>query len=421
MKRLMSMALLCAAVVVGGAFSASAQTKPIVHASGGVFYIKNCGDAQPAPGMASCHSTTVTDSAGNPMGLNAPTSGYLTPSQLRAAYGVTAIGSPSTTIGIVDAYGYNNAEADMNAYRAYYGLPPCTTANGCFKKVNQSGQQGGYPAQDLGWASETALDLDMVSAMCPNCHIILVEASTPADFNLSASVNTAVRLGANVVSNSYGGQETNSQPFEANYNHPGVPITASTGDNGFGVQFPASSPHVIAVGGTKLVKAPGTARGWTETAWGGSGTSGGAGAGCSTVYAKPVWQTDPLCTMRMVADVSAVADPFSSVSIYITTWSNNKGVYGGFWAGSGGTSVAAPLVAGIIGAQGNPRGLGAGASSIYAAWTANNAILNDVISGNDVIPPATPTTACGGTYFCVAGPGYDGPTGLGTPTGVTPF
>jgi subtilase family serine protease len=404
MNRMMSVALACAAIVIGGASGASAQTKSVVvHQDSGVYYIRACGDAPAAATQARCNSEVVTNSSG--VVLSSPSPQALTPANLRAAYGITTNGSSSTTVAIVDAYGYNNAEADLAVYRSTFGLPACTTANGCFKKVNQAGQQGNYPGQDLGWAGETALDLDMVSAMCPNCKILLVEATNPADANLSASVNTAVRLGANVVSNSYGGPETGSQPFEASYNHPGVAIVASSGDSGFGVQFPASSPHVIAVGGTTLKKSTAVTRGWTETAW------SGAGSGCSTLYAKPSWQTDALCTMRMEADVSAVANPSTPVAIYAPTWSNNKGVFSGFWLGSGGTSVAAPIIAGIIGNQGGATTNYAG--GIYAGWTANHAILNDVTSGSN--------GSCGSTYFCTAVVGYDGPTGLGTPTGLAPF
>src|SRR5262249_30415547 len=152
--------------------------------------------------------------------------------------------------------------------------------------------------------------------------------------------------------------ENGSQPFEASYNHPGVAITVSSGDSGYGVQFPASSPHVIAVGGTNLKKSTTVSRGWVEVVWGGHG-AGGAGSGCSTIYAKPAWQTDALCTKRMVADVSAVADPSTGVAVYAPTWSNNKGVFSGFWMQVGGTSVSAPIIAGIIGAQGGPNAAGA--------------------------------------------------------------
>ena len=400
MIRLSFGAALAAVVVCAAPSLAQTSTKPVVHRDGRVYTVAACGDTAPQ-GQARCHAHIVTDASGtfatspndsNPAGYH--------PSDLRAAYNVTAVGSGAITVAVVDAFGYNNAEGDLGAYRATFGLPACTTANGCFRKVNQNGAQGNYPAQNAGWGDETALDLDMVSAMCPNCHILLVEANNNGNGNLAAAMDTARRLGANVVSNSYGGNEAAAASLEPIYDVPGVVVLASTGDAGFGVQFPASSPHVIAVGGTSLVQNAAVSRGWSETAW------SGGGSGCSTVFAKPAWQTDPLCAKRMEADVSAVADPGTGVAIFAPV---NFGFRSG-WAVVGGTSVASPLVAGIFGAQGGGAGTAAG---IYTAWNANHAVLNDVVSGSN--------GSCGGTYFCTAGVGYDGPTGLGTPNGPTAF
>src|SRR5262249_26577889 len=211
-------------------------------------------------GGATCRGRVIIDEIGEPLATSGP-SGYH-PADLVSAYNIGGGGSSATTIAIVDAYGYNNAESDLAVYRAQFGLPPCTTANGCFRKVNQKGVAGGYPRQNTGWAQESALDLDMVSAMCPNCKIILVEASSNSLANLAAAENTAVALGAHVVSNSYGGGESGSVSYEPAYNHPGVAIIASSGDSGYGTQFPASSPHVTAVGGTSLSRAA-TTRGWS--------------------------------------------------------------------------------------------------------------------------------------------------------------
>ncbi len=261
--------------------------------------------------------------------------------------------------------------------------------------------KGSYPANDTGWSEETALDLDMASAMCPNCKIILVEADAATSPDLAAAVNTAVALGATVVSNSYGAPEAGSQTFEAAYNHPGVAITASAGDAGYGVQFPASSPHVIAVGGTSLVRSA-TARGWSETVW------TGTGSGCSSIYAKPTWQTDPLCRRRMVADVSAVADPQTGVAVF-APWPTNSAhpqTQQPAWFVFGGTSVSAPLIASIYAVNHRSVTYGADPYSHVGA-------LNDVTAGNN--------GTCGGTYFCTGVVGYDGPTGLGTPNGVTAF
>jgi subtilase family serine protease len=390
MKQFASTALATGMLALAVASAASAQ---VVERSGRTFHVAVC-PRPAASGTARCYAHVVTDSRGNILTSNASRnltpSGY-SPSQLRGAYQITATGSGSTIVTIVDAYGYPSAESDLSVYRAQFGLPACTTANGCFRKVNQSGGAS-YPRTDTGWDQEQALDLDMVSAMCPNCHIILVEATTNSFANLASAVNEAASLGAHVISNSYGGGESGSAPYESYYNHPGVAVTASTGDSGYGAQFPATSPHVTATGGTSL-NWNGSTR--TETAW------SGGGSGCSTLYAKPVWQKDPLCTMRMEADVSADADPNTGVAVYGPANRRTSA-----WLVFGGTSVAAPLIGGVYGANGGSVTYG---SNPYA----NTKYLNDVTSGSN--------GSCGGTYFCTAGVGYDGPTGLGTPKGVNAF
>jgi subtilase family serine protease len=395
MIRLLPAALLSAALALAGASTSSAQ---IVQRSGNVFHVAVC-PGPVGPSVARCHAHVVTDFRGNPIARaasrNLSPSG-LHPSDLLSAYNIPAgSGSAATVVAIVDAYGYANAESDLAVYRSTYGLPPCTTANGCFRKVNQNGVQGNYPRQNTGWAQETALDLDMVSAMCPHCRILLVEASSATFGNLATAENTAAALGAHVISNSYGGGESGSQSYETAYNHPGVAITVSSGDSGYGVQFPASSPHVTAVGGTSLVRSA-TTRGWSETAW------SGAGSGCSTLYAKPSWQPDFGCSKRMEADVSAIADPNTGVSVYGPI---NGGASA--WLVFGGTSVAAPLVGGVYGVNGGAVNYG---SNPYA----NSGAIYDVVSGSN-------GSGCPYPYFCTAGPGYDGPTGLGTPNGSSAF
>ena len=395
MHRVLSGVVLSAGILFGAASVASAE--PVEH-SGNVYHVAVCSRLIPNR-TARCHAHVVTDSAGRILardaGGNLTPSGY-GPSDLDSAYNITTSGSSSTTIAIVDAYGYPNAESDLGVYRTQYGLPACTTANGCFTKYNQSGVQGSYPKTNVGWSQETALDLDMASAMCPNCKIILVEAKTPSFGNLGASVNTAAAKGAHVISNSYGGGESGSTAYEADYNHAGVAVTASTGDSGYGAQFPATSPHVVAVGGTHLVTS-GAARGWTETVW------SGGGSGCSVFYSKPSWQTDSGCSMRMEADVSADADPNTGVAVYAPTSATHSA-----WQVFGGTSVAAPLVGGVYGNNGGSVNYG---SNPYA----NTGALYDITSGSNGTCTGKPA------YFCHAGVGYDGPTGLGTPNGNTAF
>ncbi|MGI8668203.1 MAG: hypothetical protein ACR2N4_19600, partial [Jatrophihabitans sp.] len=206
----------------------------------------------------------------------------------------------------MDAYNAPNAEADLGVYRSQFGLAACTTANGCFRKVSQTGSTTNLPATNAGWATEISLDIDMVSATCPGCKILLVEAKTASFANLAKAVNYAAsQSGVRAISNSYGGGDSTQT---ASYNHPGIAITASSGDSGYGIESPASFPDVIGVGGTSLKKASNT-RGWTETAW------SGAGSGCSTINAKPSWQTSVTqCSGDAVADVSAGSRPKPGVN-----------------------------------------------------------------------------------------------------------
>ena len=320
---------------------------------------------------------------------------------------------------MVDAGDLPTAESDLAAYRSSFGLPPCTTANGCFRKVNQTGDAGPYPAVLPGWPLEIALDIEMVSAACPNCNILLVETNTYYLDDLGAGVNLAVSMGAIAVSNSYASQEysTSAGAFDKYYNHPGVVITAASGDCGYNcaatqsgyaqsVNYPAASQYVIAVGGTRLQK-DSSARGWTETAWGNSSGYGfgGAGSGCSFAT-KPSWQHDVGCSTRSQSDISAVADPTTGVSVFEA---------GGWWSGIGGTSAAAPIIAAIAALAGTPAAGTYPASYLYA----HADHLNDVVGGNNDVtwgncPPAYP-------YLCNGVPGYDGPTGLGTPNGTGAF
>ena len=344
-------------------------------------------------GFARCHSWVRVDAAGNPMATTAP-SGY-GPADLRSAYGLTSSGSSTQTIAIVDAYDDPNAEADLGVYRSQYGLAACTTANGCFKKINQTGGTS-YPRANGGWAQEISLDLDMASAICPGCRILLVEASSNSFANLSAAVDEAAKLGATVISNSYGGSEYSSEVTDQqHYNHPGIAITVSSGDNGYGVEFPAASQYVTAVGGTSLRRAS-NARGWTETVW------NGAGSGCSAYIAKPSWQADG-CARRTVAVVSAIADPNTGVAVYDSY--AYRGASG--WMVFGGTSVAAPVIASVYALAGNASSL------TYGSYPySHTSSLFDVTSGSN--------GSCG-TYLCTGTIGFDGPTGLGTPNGTGAF
>jgi hypothetical protein len=357
-------------------------------------------DAATEPGTVACLARVRVDAQGIiPFAATPQAVGGLGPTELQSAYKLDKTLGAGKTIAIVDAYDDPNAEQDLAQYRSNYGLPACTTSNGCFKKVNQNGSASPLPKADTGWAGEIALDLDMASAVCPNCKILLVEASSANMTDLGKAVNTAVALGATVVSNSYGGSEDASAPSTDNsyFNHPGVGIFVSSGDSGYGVEYPASSQFVTAVGGTALTKSTTTTRGWVEKVWGStSNGNGGAGSGCSKYVSKPSYQKDTGCSKRTVADVSAVADPSTGVAVYDTYGGNGWAVYGG-------TSAASPIVAGIFALTGH------GPDSLGYAYAHTTAFF-DVTSGAN--------GSCGSSYLCTAGAGFDGPTGVGTPNGA---
>ena len=326
------------------------------------------------------------------------------PANLQSAYNLpSSTAGSGETVAVVDAMDDPNAAADLATYRSAWGLPACGT--GCFSKVNQNGAASPLPAASgtSGWATEESLDIDMVSAICPNCHIILVEANSATTANLGAGVNAAVALGAEFVSNSYGGSESSSDStFDTEfYKHAGVAVTASAGDSGFGVEYPAASQYVTAVGGTSLSTAS-NARGWTETVWGSSAGGEGTGSGCSVDDPKPTWQTDTGCAKRTNNDVSAVADPNTGVAVYDTYDQ-------GGWLEVGGTSASSPIIASVFALAGTPAA-GTFPSSYIYKHTSN---LFDVTSGAN--------GTCSPAYLCTGEVGYDGPTGWGTPNGITDF
>ncbi len=312
---------------------------------------------------------------------------------LRDAYDIPNTGS-TDTVGIVVAFDYPKAEQDMNKYRKQFGLPSCTSASGCFTKINQKGGQDHYPQADYGWALEAALDLQMVSAACPTCKIVLAEARVPTTPALRKATLAATAAGATVVNHSYGIQEYTGIEDEAPiYDRPGVTDVVASGDYGFtAASFPASVPGVVSVGGTTLSHAD-NPRGWLEKAW------AYGGSGCSAYFAKPAYQSDEACHMRTFADMSAVAD---DLAVYDTFLPKR---YRG-WLLVGGTSASSPLTAGLIGA--------AGAGGMKPAQLYSRAgTFTDVTAGKNGF--------CTGSYMCQAKPGFDAPTGLGTPQGIDPF
>jgi subtilase family serine protease len=384
-------ALALTTTVVG---TASATPSPKAHAS------RVCATPS-SPSIAACHALKLVDSSGQAVSAQGAKvtpkaiSGK-TPADIQSAYKVAGASSGGRTVAIVDAYGYPNAERDLGIYRAQWGLPSCTVASGCLRIINQSGGST-PPAFNAGWAGEQALDLDAVSATCPDCRIVLVQASSSSLANLGTAENTAAaQPGVVAISNSYGGGDLADSTYGSYYNHPGVAVTASTGDNGYqGGSFPASSHYVTAVGGTSLVR-DSSARGWSESAW------SGAGSGCTTLNTAPSGQTSAMtsCSGRAIADVSAVADPQTGLATYAPTSRTASS-----WAQYGGTSLSAPIVAAVYALSGNTAGY---ANTLPYAHSSG---LFDVTSGSN--------GTC--ASWCTAKSGWDGPTGLGTPNGTSAF
>jgi hypothetical protein len=370
-----------------------------------------CG--QVGPGRRRCHAhVLLTDDGKRPLivpmrqSAGAPTDMGFLPADLIRAYNLGSAPAGSGTVAIVDAFDYAKAESDLAAYRSATGLPSCTTANGCFTKIDQSGATADPAcAHDTHgcWADEVMLDLDMVSAMCPACKILLVEAASDSNVDLNAGVVYAVQH-ADAVSNSYGGSEDSSINFDTTFQATGVLITVSAGDSGYGAQYPATSPYVLAVGGTSLTQ-DSSARGWSETAWTGTPTAqnGATGSGCSSYIAKPSYQTGA-CTRRMESDISAVADPSTGVAIYDSNF--------GGWGEIGGTSASAPMIAAMF----TRLGLARTVSQQAGAWpAAHTSAFHDVTTGSN---ESVGQGGCTSSYECVCQAGYDGPTGYGTPNGA---
>ena len=353
-----------------------------------------CNRAQKAQ-LARCYAVVRTGANHEITPAADPPPTALGPADIQDAYDLPATGQ-GQTVGIVDAFGDSHAEADLAQFRSFYGLPPCSVASGCLTIVNQDGATSPLPTDDPGWALETSLDLDAVSSACPSCKILLVQGDDNSLDNLGTSADTAVSLGAKFVSNSYGvpGEDPSETTFDHYYDHPGVAVTASTGDAGNVTNWPATSPKVVGVGGTSLTT-DGSPRGWTESAW----VDGGSG--CSPYEPKPDFQQglSTNCDQRAIADISADADPNTGLAVFDTLGESG-------WLQVGGTSLSSPLVAAMYALAGTPVAGTYPNSYPYA----DPSHLNDVTTGSD--------GGCG-NVLCEAGPGWDGPTGLGTPNGVS--
>jgi IPT/TIG domain len=355
--------------------------------------------------------------------VKAPEPGYLTPQRLHAAYALPSEtrASPLQTIALVDAFDDPHAEADLAVYDAQFALPACTAANGCFRKLNQSGAASPLPPKQGEWAGEISIDVQMAHAICPGCRILLVEASSEEFGDLGAAVDTAASLGATEISNSYGAAEEaeDASLDGADYEHPGVVVAASSGDCGYlnkacsgeeeiGANFPASATDVLAVGGTSLSESKGA---WSSTVW------SEGGSGCSDVFDAGPWQSAVASfaatgcgAARSVADVAAIGDPDTGVDVYDSVPEGHGAPTG--WGVWGGTSVASPILAAEFALAGGARGAQSPSATLYA-HLGESAALYDVVSGHN--------GSCAGASACKAASGYDGPTGVGSPTGLEAF
>ncbi len=340
-------------------------------------------------GMMQCDALTLTGTGG----MQPNVSGF-GPPDFQARYNLpSATKGTGQIVAIVDAYDNPNVASDLAVYRSNYGLG---TAN--FTKYNQNGQQSNYPTGNTGWGVEIDLDVEMVSAVCPNCTIYLIEANSNYTNDLYTAEEEAVKLGAHIISNSWGGG--GGSPSGNAFNHSGVTYLASAGDSGYGMQDPADYQTVVSVGGTTMQKSGST---YTEQVW------RDTGGGCSVV-SKPSWQKDPSCTKRTGNDVSAVAFGVAEYDTY-----GSRG-----WIEEGGTSVSSPMLGGVFGLAGNAQNHQSG----KPFWTLKKKKLKKdlhyISNGTNGCPPSIT-----GSYLCTAGTNqfgtYSGPAGWGTPNGVGAF
>jgi len=370
-------------------------------------------------GMAWCLAHVVTDTKGSPLAGSSPFSSSYGPVQFHTAYNLPCTPGGSTqsvcaapanfggqTIALITAYNASHIASDLSTYSNYFGLPQCTTANGCFTIVNENGGTS-LPPNNSSWALETSLDVETAHMICQTCKILLVEANDSYYSDLGTAVNTAVRLGATEISNSYGGSEWSGETsYDSYYSHQGVAITASSGDSGYGAEYPASSHNVTAVGGTTL-------RLNTNNTYANENAWGDTGSGCSAYESANAWEKSlsnwgvTKCgTTRAVSDVAADADPNTGAAVYDST--SYDGMTG--WFQVGGTSLASPIIAGVYALAGGVSANTIGSSVPYL--NVSSLVFHDVTQGNNGV--------CG-TIMCTAGTGYDGPTGLGSPFGVDGF
>ena len=388
-------ATLLLSVVAAGAPAADAAG----NGSGRLHSKRVCATTSSAT-VASCSSKVLVNGKGAVPASTTPAPSAKTPAQLKDAYKLDRD-------QLRRPHGRDRRRLRLPEPRAptwrptarYFGLPACTTASGCLSIMDQTGGTN-LPRFNAGWAGEQALDVDAVSATCPDCKILVVQAKSASIADLGTAVNTASKqAGVVAISNSYGGGDPPTPPTAPTTTTPASrspprPVTTAT-------RAAASRPprtYVTAVGGTTLTAASNT-RGWSETAW------SGAGSGCSTVNTAlaAAASSGTGCAKRAIADVSAAADPSNGgMAVYYPTSARAS-----TWAQVGGTSESAPIIASVYALSGNTAGY---ANAIPYSHTAN---LFDVTSGSN--------GSCPTTQWCTARTGWDGPTGLGSPNGTGGF
>ncbi len=388
-RKLIFSGLAAGALALSGLAAVLPASASTTQGSSGNHAVRVC-NAHPKPGFASCYAMAMADRSGKVIQSSKPLAAF-TPADFQKAYNLKGLKSHGT-VAIVDAFGYPTLETDLNAYRDFYKLPKCTTDNGCLSILDQRGGHS-TPPTDAGWDLEQALDLDMVSAICPDCKIVIVQSDNNSFKNLGAAVNAAAKVkGVVAISNSYGADGSDIRNRD-DYDHPGIAVTASTGDHGYqDASAPANMTSVIAVGGTSIVP-DGSSRGYNETVW------AGAGSGCSDHNKAPKYQDTKAtkCKGDASADVSAAANPGAGgASIY----------YSGHFTVVGGTSESSPIIAAVFALSGKTKGYPG-----ENLWKNPNK-LYDITSGSN--------GSCGAP-LCTAGKGWDGPTGLGTPNGAGAF
>lgn len=413
--------------------------------------------------------------------------GGLTPHDIVSAYHLATSGGSGQIVAVVDAYNDPNINADLQTFDTQYGLAICSTGNGCLRVVNQAGGTT-LPANDTtGWSTEESLDVEAVHAVCSSCQIVLVEANSPSDSDLATAENTAANtIHATEISNSYGAPEsTTTASFQSAFNHPGIVITASSGDDGYysydylggkgaisQPNIPAAYNTVVAVGGTSLYLSQNTttpARSY-ETVWNDNGPQdnyeqllsnllgavtplGAEGGGCSTLFPAMGWQanksgyTNASCAgKRLVSDIAMVADPMTGFDIYdsFQVTNVNSCTPPNCWVTVGGTSLSSPLVAAAFALSGGAHDVAYPAITLYG----HAGTTYDVTSGGNGICGGERAAQCPdyntggranlgigivdcaydgagsvaiGTGACDAATGFDGPTGVGTPNSQSLF